>query len=232
MARPNKVAVVERVRDDLSENAATLLTEYRGLTVGELAELRAELRKNGATYRVVKNTLARRAAVEAGIDGLDEMLVGPTALAFCPDDPVGPAKALKKFASDHPELVIKGGYMDGQVLDAGETLKLADLESREELIAKLAGLMYGALANFARLLNAAPSKMAQLLAALEGEGGPEAKGFGSGEAAAPAEDAPADEAPAEDAPADEAPAEDAPAAEADTADEPKAEQEDSDSEEE
>ena len=185
-ARPEKVAVVDEVKQSLDGAVATILTDYRGLSVGELAELRAELRKTNATYRVAKNTLMRRAADEAQI-GIAELMTGPTALVFCEDDPVGPAKALKAFARNHPELIVKGGWLDGELLDADAAIKLADLESREELLAKLAGLMYGALANTARLLNAAPSKLAQLMAALEADGGAQAKGFSpSAPAQAPA----------------------------------------------
>lgn len=168
--RPEKVAVVDAVRDELSSNPATLLTEYRGLSVGELAELRAALREAGADYVVVKNTLARIAARDAGFEGLVEFLSGPTALTYCSDDPVGPAKALRQFSKDHPELVIKGGILEGRVVDAETAGKLADLESREDLLARLAQLMYGALANTASLLQAPLSKMARLLAAYQEEG--------------------------------------------------------------
>ncbi len=177
MARPEKVAKVDRVRRDLDTAAATLLTHYRGLSVTELSELRARLRDTNAELRVEKNTLTKRAAHDAGIEGLDELLVGPTGLIFCAEDPVGPAKALKAFQKDHPELVIRGGYLDGEVLDETEAAKLADLESREELLAKLAGLMEGALSGTARLLQAATEKQARLMQALVDAGGAEAKGF-------------------------------------------------------
>lgn len=199
MARPDKVAAVAEVRDNLNSSAATLLTNYRGLSVSELAELRTELRKSNATYRVAKNTLTLIAAREAGMDGLDELLTGPTALVFCEDDPVGPAKALKAFSKDHPALEFKGGYLDGAVLDAEEALKLADLASREELLTKLAGLMHGALANTARLLAALPQKQAQLIQALIDAGGaPDAP------TAEATDDEPADE-PAADASSDDVP---------------------------
>jgi large subunit ribosomal protein L10 len=201
--RPDKVAVVEEVREGLTGSAATLLTHYRGLSVTELAELRTKLRAANARMRVAKNTLARRAAQEAGIEGFDDLLIGPTGLVFCDEDPVGPAKALRDFAKDHPELIVRGGYLDGAVLSEEEATKLADLDSREELLAKLAGLMYGALANTARLLQAPIEKQARLVQALIDAGG---------HAGAPA-DAPADEAPADAAPAEEAPA-DEPATEA------------------
>jgi len=222
--RPDKVAVVDEVREGLSNSAATLLTHYRGLSVTELAELRTKLREANAEMRVAKNTLARRAAADAGIEGFDELLTGPTGLVFCQEDPVGPAKALRDFAKDHPDLVVRGGYLDGAVLSEVEAAKLADLESREDLLAKLAGLMYGALANTARLLKAPIEQQARLVQALIDAGG-----YADAPADAPAEaaDAPAAEATeepeapaaevAEDAPAEateDAPAEDAPAEDA------------------
>jgi large subunit ribosomal protein L10 len=204
--RPDKVAAVSEVQDHLTGAAATLLTDYRGLTVTELGQLRAELRKTGASYRVVKNTLARRAAEAAGIEGLHDYLLGPTALVFCEEDPVGPAKALKAFAKDHPDLLVKAGYVDGEVLDEAATVRLADLESREDLLARLAGLMNNALAGFARLLQAPLSQQARLAQALIDAGGAEAKGFAAAEAPA-AEEATAEEAaPEETGTGDEAPA--------------------------
>jgi large subunit ribosomal protein L10 len=207
--RPDKVAVVDEVREGLNDSAATLLTHYRGLSVTELAELRTKLRGANARMRVAKNTLARRAAHEAGIEGFDELLTGPTGLVFCEEDPVGPAKAIREFAKDHPELIVRGGYLDGAVLSEEEANKLADLDSREELLAKLAGLMYGALANTARLLQAPIEKQARLVQALIDAGG-----YAGAPADAPAEDAPAEDAPVEDTPAAAAAADDAPAAEA------------------
>ena len=230
MARPEKVAKVEEVRADLSGAAATLLTHYRGLSVTELAELRAKLREANAEMKVVKNTLTRRAAEAAGIEGLDEMLEGTISLVLCSEDPVGPAKALKAFAKDHPDLVLRGGYLDGEVLDAEEALKLADLESREELLARLAGLMQGALSGTARLLLAATEKQARLLQALVDAGGVEAKGFTPSapvaEPEAPAEVAESAPAPEAEAAAEAAAevAESAPAPEAEAAaEEPAAE---------
>ncbi|MBS3942606.1 MAG: 50S ribosomal protein L10 [Actinobacteria bacterium] len=213
MPRPDKVAVVDEVREGLSNSAATLLTHYRGLSVTELAQLRTKLREANARMRVAKNTLARRAAVDAGFDDLAELMTGPTGLIFCDEDPVGPAKALREFAKDHPDLVVRGGYLDGAVLSEADANKLADLDSREDLLTKLAGLMYGALANTARLLQAPIEQQARLMQALVDAGG--YAGAPKDEApAAPAVDetvAEADET-VEDAPADE------PAAEA--ADEP------------
>lgn len=215
MARPDKVAAVADVKDRFESSAAMLLTNYRGLSVAELQELRAELRKANATYRVSKNTLIRRALNDAGVDELDEMLVGPTALVFCQEDPVGPAKALKAFLKDHPDLQFKGAYFDGAAMDAEEALKLADLESREDLLAKLAGLMYGALANTARLLQALPEKQARLLQALVDDGG-----YAGAPTEAAAEPAEAPEVLATEAAAE--PAEEPEASAAEAAQEPEA----------
>lgn len=200
MERAEKVAEVAGVRDDFSSANATLVTHYRGLTVKELAQLRTALRATNAQMRIVKNTLARRAVADAGITGLDEFLTGPTGLVFCKDDPVGPAKALKAFAKTHPALEIRGGYLDGAVLSEAEARALAELKSREELLQEFVGLMYGALANTARLLQAATQKQAQLFAALAAEGGPEAKGFGSSQPAKALSSDTAAEMPVEAAP--------------------------------
>lgn len=167
MPRPDKVAAVEDVRQGFIDATATVLTEYRGLSVDELADLRARLRGSDASYRVVKNTLTRLAVRDAGVDIPDTMLVGPTAITFCAGDPIAAAKVLRAFSREHPELVIKGGVLEGRVLDAEETGKLADLESREELLARLAGLMQAIIAQPARLAQANLSKFARLLAALQ-----------------------------------------------------------------
>jgi large subunit ribosomal protein L10 len=213
MARPDKVAVVDEVRDRLSESTATVLTEYRGLTVTELADLRAELRKNDAEYKVVKNTLTRIAAKDAGFEVPDELLVGPTAITFCAGDPVAVAKALRAFSKDHPELVVKGSILDGKLLDAADTMKLADLESREELLGKLAGMFEAILAQPARLALANLTKAARLLAALQ------AKRVESGETmdAADAADA-SDASDAADTPEPDSDAAEAATAEAEAAD--------------
>ena len=167
MARPDKAAVVTDVRDRISGASATMLTEYRGLTVGQLAQLRAELRKSGAEYRVVKNTLTKIAVRDAGYEVPDDLLTGPTAVAFCGDDPVAAAKALRAFAKTNPALVVKGGILEGRFIDAGEASRLADLASREELLSQLAGLMQSVLAQPARLALASLSKAARLFAALQ-----------------------------------------------------------------
>ena len=167
MARPDKAAVVTDVKERISGSSATMLTEYRGLTVSQLARLRAELRKAGAEYRVVKNTLTKIAVRDAGFDVPDDLLTGPTAITFCGEDPVAAAKALRTFAKDNPALVVKGGILEGRFIDAAETGRLADLASREELLAQAAGLMQSIVAQPARLALASLSKAARLFAALQ-----------------------------------------------------------------
>jgi large subunit ribosomal protein L10 len=212
--RPEKVAVVNEVRKRLSESDAALLTEYRGIKVSEMAQLRAALRQAGGEYTVYKNTLVRFAARELGLD-LEEHLTGPTAIAFVPTggggDPVSVAKALRDFAKGNPNLVIKGGVLGEKLLSAGDANALADVAPREELLARFAGLLAAPMQQFAGLLQAIPGSFAYGLAALI-----EQKG-GAPEAPAPAadvEESPAaEEAAVEEAPADEAPA-DAPESEA------------------
>ena len=204
MAKADKATAVADITEQFTGSTATLITEYRGLTVAALAELRRSL-AGSATYTVAKNTLIKRAASEAGIEGLDELFAGPTAIAFVRGEPVDAAKALKTFAKENAALVIKGGYMDGQALTVAEVERIADLESREVLLAKLAGAMKGNLAKAAGLFNAPTSQMARLLAALQEKKPAEA---------APAAEAPAAEAPAAEAPVAEAPAAEEPAAEA------------------
>ncbi len=165
MARPDKAAAVAELKDSFTNAAAAVLTEYRGLTVKSLQELRRSLGEN-ATYAVAKNTLTTIAAREAGIDGLEAQLSGPTAIAFISGDVADVAKGLRDFAKANPHLVIKGGVMDGRVLDAEGVKKLADLESREVLLAKLAGAMNGNLAKAAGLFAAPLSQAARVLAAL------------------------------------------------------------------
>jgi large subunit ribosomal protein L10 len=198
MARPDKVAVVDEVRERLERSSATLLTEYRGLTVTELARLRAELRKAGAEYKVVKNTLTRIAARDAGYDVPDSVLTGPTAITFVAEDPIATAKVLRAFSREHPQLVVKGGILEGNVLDAADTLRLADLETREELLSRLAGLFEAVLAQPARLAAANLSKAARVFGALM------AKREEAGETAPPPEpDSPAAEAAVAEAEATE-----------------------------
>jgi large subunit ribosomal protein L10 len=204
MARADKATAVADIAERFRDSTATVITDYRGLSVGNLAELRRSLAPS-ATYSVAKNTLIRRAASEAGIEGLDELFVGPTAIAFVSGEAVDAAKAIKTFAKEHKALVIKGGYMDGHALTVAEVERIADLESREVLLAKLAGAMKANLSKAAALFNAPASQVARLAAALQEKRAAQ-------EPAAPAE-APAAEAPAAEAPAAEDSAADAPAAE-------------------
>ncbi|OBJ89689.1 50S ribosomal protein L10 [Mycobacterium sp. 1245852.3] len=197
MARADKATAVADIAEQFKESTATLITEYRGLTVANLAELRRSL-GGAATYSVAKNTLVKRAASEAGVEGLDELFAGPTAIAFVTGEPVDAAKAIKTFAKEHKALVIKGGYMDGRALTVAEVERIADLESREVLLAKLAGAMKGNLAKAAGLFNAPASQVARLAAALQEKKAAEGP-------AAPAEPAPAAVSTPE--PASEAPAE-------------------------
>lgn len=202
MPRPEKVAAVDEVSQRLTDSTATVLTEYRGLSVDDLAELRARLRENDASYRVVKNTLTRLAARDAGFDIPNDLLVGPTAITFCAGDPVAAAKVLRTFSRQHPELVIKGGVLDGRVLDAAETTQLADLESREELLARLAGAMQSIIAQPARLAQANLSKLARLFAALQDRRADEPQDVSAAVEVEAAETA-ADDAAADDAGADD-----------------------------
>lgn len=165
MARNPKSTAVEEIAEEFRSSSAAVLTEYRGLTVAQLKELRRSLGGN-ATYAVVKNTLTRIAAKDAGVDGLDDLLVGPSAIAFVKGDPVEAAKGLRDFSKLHPNLVIKGGYLDGNVLSAADVTKLADLESREVLLAKLAGAMNASLQNAVSLFAAPLSQAARAIEAL------------------------------------------------------------------
>ncbi|MGY4867470.1 50S ribosomal protein L10 [Mycolicibacterium elephantis] len=166
MATEDKAAAIADIVERFNSSTATVVTEFRGLSVAQLAELRRSL-GDSASYRIAKNTLVKRAAAEAGIEGLDELFVGPTAIAFVKGEAVDAAKALKKFAKDNKALVIKGGYMDGRPLSVAEVEQIADLESREVLLAKLAGAMKANLTKAAGLFNAPASQVARLAAALE-----------------------------------------------------------------
>jgi large subunit ribosomal protein L10 len=165
MARPDKAAAVGEVTDLFQASNAAVLTEYRGLTVKQLSELRRSLRGN-ATYAVVKNTLANIAAGQAGVKGLDADLKGPSAIAFVSGDPVTVAKSLRDFAKANPALVIKGGVLDGHLLTAPEITKLADLESREVLMAKAAGAMKAKMYQAAYMLTAKTAEAARVFDAL------------------------------------------------------------------
>ncbi len=165
MARPDKAAAVAEIADLFRESNAAVLTEYRGLTVKQLKTLRRSLGGN-ANYAVVKNTLTAIAAKEAGIEGIDDALKGPSAIAFVTGDPVEAAKGLRDFAKANPALVIKGGVLDGRALTAAEVTKLADLESREVLLAKAAGAMKAKLFQAAYLFTAPASQAVRTVEAL------------------------------------------------------------------
>ncbi len=212
MAREDKVSAVAELTERFQTSDGAVLTEYRGLTVSQLAELRAAL-GGGTTYQVVKNTLTKRAATEAGLASeLDVLLSGPSAIAFVKGDVVEAAKGLRDFSRSNPLLVIKGGVLDGKAISPADIERLADLEPREVLLAKLAGDMKASMAKAAAVFNALPVQMAQLAEALraklEDEGGaavPAAEGAGpDGPEDSAAADTPAAEAPAAEAPAEAA----------------------------
>ena len=160
-----KEAAVAELTEKFQSSTAVLLTEYRGLSVAKLKELRKNISAD-ATYAVVKNTLTKIAANQAGIGVLDDALAGPSAIAFVHGDPVAVAKGLRDFAKANPLLVVKGGYFDGNALSAAEVSKLADLESREVLLAKLAGAFKASLFGAAYLFNAPLSKAIRTVDAL------------------------------------------------------------------
>jgi large subunit ribosomal protein L10 len=186
MARPDKAAAVAELTEAFRSSNTAVLTEYRGLTVAQLKELRRSL-GDQATYAVVKNTLTKIAAREAGVDAFDGLLQGPSAIAFVKGDPVEAAKGLRDFAKAHPLLVIKGGVMDGRPITAAELAKIADLESREVLLAKLAGAMKGSLSQAVSLFAAPLAQTARLVEALraKAEADPSILAGGAGTPAAP-----------------------------------------------
>ena len=240
--RPEKVAVVDEVRERFSSSDAALLTEYRGLNVAQMATLRRSLREAGGTYKIYKNTLVRFAARDLGLE-IDDLLTGPTAIAFVEGDPVTVAKALRDFAKVNEQLVVKGGILGDALLSADEARALADVAPREELLARLAGAMAAPMQQFAGLLQALPRNFAYGLQALIEQGGapgapasapadvepepepevaPEAEAAPAAEAAPEADAAPAAEAvPAEPVEVDE-PVQDTPSAESSATDDPAA----------
>ena len=201
MARADKVTAVAELTERFQSSEGAVLTEYRGLTVAQLAELRGSLGES-ATFTVVKNTLTKIAANEAGVAGqLGELLSGPSAIAFVKGDVVDAAKGLRDFSRANPLLVIKGGVLDGRAISPAEIERLADLEPREVLLARLAGGMKASMSKAAAVMNALPVQMAQLADALrvkrEAEGG-----------AAAVADAPSAEAPSTDGPSTDGPSTD------------------------
>ena len=175
--RPEKIAIVAEVQEKLSNAEAVILTEYRGLDVTDMAVLRTAMKQAGGEYKVYKNTLVRVAAKELNLE-IEELLVGPTAIAFTgirPDgssgDPVSIAKVLTNFSKDHEDLIIKGGVLEGALLSTEEITALSKIAPREELLARLAGGMAAPLREFASLLNAIPQNFAYALSALIEAGG-------------------------------------------------------------
>ena len=197
--RPEKAAVVEEVREHFRNSDGAILTEYRGLKVKDLADLRRTLRPSGGDYKIYKNTLVTLAAREAGLADLEPLLKGPTAIAFVKGDAAGVAKALRDYARTNPLLVIKGGVLGDKIIGAPETTALAELPSREVLLAQLAGAIAAPMQQLAGLLQALPRNLAYGLSAhrdkKESEGGAAPAGTTS-EAPAAAEDTTADAPPA------------------------------------
>ena len=169
--RAQKSAVVDDVRGRFDEAEAILITEYRGLDVGQMAELRSALREAETVYKIYKNTLVRRALDEGIPAGLVDMLVGPTALAFVEKDPGAAAKALKEFSAANEALIIKGGLLNGELLDEAQVRELADLPSRDELLSSIAGGLAAPLQQIASMMNNLLSEMANLLQALADKSG-------------------------------------------------------------
>jgi large subunit ribosomal protein L10 len=166
MARPDKAAAVAELAEEFRSSSGAVLTEYRGLTVKQLQELRRSLGEN-ASYAVVKNTLTQLAVREAGVDSFDGLLTGPSAIAFIKGDPVEAAKGLRNFARANPPLVIKAGVLEGRTLSADEIARIADLESREVILAKLAGALKASTQQAASLFQAPLSQVARVAAALQ-----------------------------------------------------------------
>ncbi len=171
--RPDKVATVDEVKSKVAGTSTAVVTEYRGMTVAQISNLRRQLRALGADYKVFKNTLVRRAITGTQVEPLGEFLVGPTAIAFVDGDVSAVAKALRDFARETPKLIIKGGVTDGRLLSKGDLSALADLPSRDVLLARMAGLLASPLRTMAGLLKAVPQNLAYGLSALiDSKGGP------------------------------------------------------------
>jgi large subunit ribosomal protein L10 len=179
--RPEKAAAVAEIAEAFRGSSAAVLTEYRGLSVKQISDLRVALGAD-TTYSVVKNTLTKIAAADAGVTGIDALLEGPTAVAFIQGEPVQAAKALRDFAKANPVLIVKGGVMDGRTISAEEIAKLASLESREVLLGKMAGALLASLTNAARLFNAPLAQAARVVGALQAkaEADPSVLGGGAG----------------------------------------------------
>jgi large subunit ribosomal protein L10 len=210
--RADKVAVVNEVRGRLEASEGALLTEYRGLSVAELAELRSDLARAGGEYKIYKNTLVRLAVADSPQASIQDLLTGPTAIAFVDGDVSAVAKALRDFARNNPSLIVKGGIVGDGLLSASEITILADLPSRDALLAQVAGAFAAPVQQLASLIEALPRNLAYGLAALVAKRGDEAPAAMT--ETAPAAEAEAAEAPAAEAEPAEAPATEAPATEA------------------
>lgn len=204
MPKAEKIERVAKIKERIGASDAILLTEYRGLTVSDISELRRSLAEGGASFAVVKNTLMRRAAEDSAMTELGSMLQGPTAVTFVQGDAVAAAKKVVEAIKRYPSLVLKGGFMDGRMLSAADAKALADLESREVMLSKIAGLMKGEMSRAAHMFQAAQSTFVSLLGAYKDK---------LADGAEP--EAPAAEADTQIAASDEA----APAEQADTVDE-------------
>ncbi len=212
---PDKAAAVAEIAAAFRGSSAAVLTEYRGLTVKQITDLRTAL-GSGTSYQVVKNTLTKIAAADAGIDGVEQLLSGPTAVAFIGGEPVEAAKALRDFAKANPVLVVKGGVMDGRTLTPEDVRKLADLESREVLLAKMAGGLLASLSNAVYLLNAPLAQAARLVGALQAkaEADPSVLAGGAGTPAPATDDSATDEVASDEVASDEVASDAAPSQEA------------------
>ena len=169
--RPKKVAIVDELRGRFDSSSAVMLTEYRGLKVSELESLRRRLRENGGEYKIFKNTFVRFVADDKGLSELVPLLTGPTGIAFVSTDAAAVAKAIRDFGRENPALVIKGGLLGERVIDAKEITALAELPSRDVLLAKIAGGFAAPMQKFASLLQAVPQSFAYALSALIAKGG-------------------------------------------------------------
>ena len=217
--RPEKVAVVEEVRDRLSSSNGALLTEYRGLKVSDLAALRRSVGEAGGEYKIYKNTLVRRAAADLSLTELEPLLIGPTAIAFVDGDAVAVAKSLRDFARTNPALTIKGGLLGTTVLSAADAGALADVAPREVILAQLAGALAAPLQKLAGLLQALPRNFAYGLSALVEKRQSEAPQAAASQAAAPPGEAAQAEAPQADATPGDTPPQDTPQQEDDQSEE-------------
>jgi large subunit ribosomal protein L10 len=196
--RPEKVATVEAIRAELEASQAAVITEYRGLTVQQLADLRRKLLDTDATYKVNKNTLVRRAVNELGLGELDDLLVGPTAVVYVKGDPIAAAKIIATFAKEFPALVIKGGVLDGRILSEDETKGLATVDSLDVSRAKIAGMLVAPLQQLVMLLEAPTARILFVLDELAKRGGVDTSAEAAPEAETPeAEASAAPEAEAE-----------------------------------